>query len=407
MHTRPTHRPPQTSKQAKAEYKKHGPRISSQEVRVLKRGAVLLERAERINENEKKRKAAAKKKQEKEAREREARQHMGIPSQKPYVSPHQELMFNWVHVGQKNAARIEDVEAKQRGEENSTGVKEFPGSDPWDVEELDDGALLDTIEPLLAFSSGSDVESSGPEARGYRGSQQERPPLPCEPKKAPDPLVLEGLDPCDFVVSDTQVEREISVSPRFPPRRGSVDPVVPPDDPSIPPLSTQDVSFSKDDLEELGMVKAPAPVPKPVQRCIAKYPAKLGRVLGSGEAVEDARPALEPQPARELPPSKSSTERARDRILMPPPRPPPDRVPSHTGKVNPAQGLKLTPASVPKAAPGSVAKAKPGPIPQATPVPVPRVAPLHIPRPCPSDAVLGLQSTDFDLSSQDCREIYA
>ena len=75
--------PAQTIKQAKAEYKKHGPRISVQEQRRLDRDAELLTRAEKIREAERKRKAAKQRRLQKEEKEREARRTKGLPSQPP------------------------------------------------------------------------------------------------------------------------------------------------------------------------------------------------------------------------------------------------------------------------------------------------------------------------------------
>lgn len=70
---RPTRPPRQTLAQARAEFKKHGPRISSQEQRRLDRGAELFKRAEKIKLAEQRKKLAKEKRALKEEKEREAK----------------------------------------------------------------------------------------------------------------------------------------------------------------------------------------------------------------------------------------------------------------------------------------------------------------------------------------------
>ena len=78
MEPRPQHVPPQTSKQAKAAYKKHGFRLSTRDLREIERAEELQRRADRIKEQECRKKLAQKRKAEKEQREREARVKSGI-----------------------------------------------------------------------------------------------------------------------------------------------------------------------------------------------------------------------------------------------------------------------------------------------------------------------------------------
>ncbi|KAK8215840.1 hypothetical protein IWZ01DRAFT_180024 [Phyllosticta capitalensis] len=68
----------QTLKQAKASYKKHGPRISDKEQRQLQRGMELDRRAEEYKERERRRKEAMKKRKEREEKEKEIRSRMGV-----------------------------------------------------------------------------------------------------------------------------------------------------------------------------------------------------------------------------------------------------------------------------------------------------------------------------------------
>jgi hypothetical protein len=67
-----------TTRQAKADFRKHGPRISDTELRKMERRDELEARAERVRELEKKRKQSKRKREEKEERGRDAKQRMGI-----------------------------------------------------------------------------------------------------------------------------------------------------------------------------------------------------------------------------------------------------------------------------------------------------------------------------------------
>lgn len=75
---------PQTLKQAKKAYKKAGalPRFSDAEIRRLNRAAELQERADRMKEKDRKRKANLKKREERLAKEREERKKAHLPAVK-------------------------------------------------------------------------------------------------------------------------------------------------------------------------------------------------------------------------------------------------------------------------------------------------------------------------------------
>ncbi|KAI9797307.1 MAG: hypothetical protein M1835_001325 [Candelina submexicana] len=68
-----------TSRQIRRHYQKNGPRVSEAEVRRAQRGCELQQRAERIQKAERQRKINQRKKEEKEQKDREARKRMGIP----------------------------------------------------------------------------------------------------------------------------------------------------------------------------------------------------------------------------------------------------------------------------------------------------------------------------------------
>lgn len=216
--TTTTIRKPQTLAQAKAAYRKHGPRISSQEHRRLERGHELMLRAKRIKEREERKKANARRRSEKELRTRETRRNQGLPSQEPpkvRASQHR-LDFGLVKEPQEQA--LQSVMAR---EQNSSG-----GSSPREDESETDQAehFSDTVE-------------------------------------APDDLSM--LE--DFLPSSTQISRDIA----SPPRPASTSkPQIDLDSCSYPPtyarkgvdldidlesISTQDISLDDDDLHDLGI----------------------------------------------------------------------------------------------------------------------------------------------------------
>jgi hypothetical protein len=67
-----------TSRQAKADFRKHGPRVSDAELRKIERRDELEARANRLKELEKKRKLSKRKREEKDEREQDAKRRMGI-----------------------------------------------------------------------------------------------------------------------------------------------------------------------------------------------------------------------------------------------------------------------------------------------------------------------------------------
>ncbi|KAI9656135.1 MAG: hypothetical protein M1831_004706 [Alyxoria varia] len=363
VRTRPTHRPGQSLKKARAEFKEHGPRLSSQEARQLARGAELLDRAERIRENERKRKAAAKKKQEKESREREARRRMGIPTQeKVYVSPRQGRVVDFLKVEKRKGSL--EVKAPLRELQEKLGHDMFCGveepysngwqkegvemkkdvdDDPWELEDVDERSLLDTVENVRPASCSviSQEDSRLPLDKQdcpTKGSHHGKTDVEHQHR-----LPMQLLNPDDiwddFVDSATQVQREISCE--SPPERSSHQKSMSP--PQSPPLSTQDVAFTDDDLVELG--------------------------LDSHDSLIESIPSLSTVsvPCRTSGIGRTQVDVDRDRLLMPPPIIPASKLVEKTISQLPAKPV-LQSASA-------------------------------------TSLSSDLLEADFELSSQDCREI--
>ncbi|KAL6714128.1 hypothetical protein ACLMJK_008622 [Lecanora helva] len=116
-----SHRP-QTLKQAKKAYRKSGAtvRLSTSELAMIERRAVLQERADRIREREARRKANIRRREERNQKEREERQRMGIPSPVKggiHNGPSQLSLGKFVEVGEKRRSEDEWIEHEQAREE--------------------------------------------------------------------------------------------------------------------------------------------------------------------------------------------------------------------------------------------------------------------------------------------------
>ncbi|KAF2404126.1 hypothetical protein EJ06DRAFT_546115 [Trichodelitschia bisporula] len=78
MSFRPETYAPMTSKQAKKQYNKHGPRLTEKELKRLEQSAADDQRAQMLRDQEKRRKEARKKREIQQQREEEKRQELGI-----------------------------------------------------------------------------------------------------------------------------------------------------------------------------------------------------------------------------------------------------------------------------------------------------------------------------------------
>jgi hypothetical protein len=197
MEPRPQHIPPQTSKQAKAAYKKHGFRLSTRDLREIERAEELQRRADRIKEQECRKKLAQKRKAEKEQREREARARSGIglATQLAGYNHSQVRMKNGMEsflrkgavregagkdIGEKPKGGMDvllEEEEEKKPLDGGSGVQTAVSrheyakgaskgrwsqdrlddgtlleadsrgvSEPWDIEDVDDEAFMDAIE---------------------------------------------------------------------------------------------------------------------------------------------------------------------------------------------------------------------------------------------------------------------
>ncbi|KAK7537529.1 uncharacterized protein J3D65DRAFT_668173 [Phyllosticta citribraziliensis] len=167
----------QTLKQAKADYKKYGPRVSEKDKRQLERGIELDRRAEGIKERERRRKDAEKKRREKEAREKETRRSMGVGRATQLAG------FNHTQKQLKGAMEsFLGLGKKQQQPERDNDIVDAPAEDL-----LQDDGLLDSDEyywnssPLDASVHSQDAGGRGEGCAG---------PAPHTPEKRPGNLAI-------------------------------------------------------------------------------------------------------------------------------------------------------------------------------------------------------------------------
>lgn len=350
MPTGSTRAAPQTLRQAKAAYKKQGPRLSERERRQIERGAELLRRAERAKEQERRRKDYQRRREDRERKEREARRSVGIglATQLAGYSHTQTAMkrgmerFLGVGRTRGEGAEGEDEEGTELeedelwsggvdGGQSLCGALERKQSSPWDEDGMDE-ALLDVLDGAVMRVDGAQDSSprwaSNQRARNQHGSalQEERslvpdalpnsstadsPPAVSTPSKpvstGKPPATCETCaDPwADFLASSTQIARELTQSPRRPipcisPARAS----------SLPPISTQDLDLSVEDLEELGLSQPTYTTPPPNPYAMAPPPVPVPARSSSAVAVPLGSAA-----------DGRDAKASRDRMLMPPPPP--------------------------------------------------------------------------------------
>lgn len=177
---------PQTLKQAKKAYRKAGatPRMSEAELRRLARAVELQERADRIKEREIKKKANRKKKAEKMEKERGARRKVGLPEiREAYVGPSQlKLAFPGAHGKAKEDDESSDASGEEMARTDKQGVSE-------------------SVETPCRISR-SHLQPKSPNVII-------RPKSP-RAALADKPCRTSDHDWLDFVVSNTQIEQELS-----------------------------------------------------------------------------------------------------------------------------------------------------------------------------------------------------
>lgn len=424
--TRSTHRPPQTLAQAKADYARHGPRLSTQEARRLARGAELLRRAERLSEAEARRRCAARKRGERESRDREARARMGIGRREGPVGGSQRRL-SWGVAGRMGGVEKEEEEEEAQGVENA------------------ESALLSALGERVVTPSTAVVRNDFVTARvalhdnDAVPSPSDRPcrklarlPLPVLQSDTPAPApALPDVSWDDFLDSSTQIARDLSSEPAATTATAtasgaeiaSIRASMPQPEPEwslLDLLSTQDVSLSNEDMQELGVEALGVGVKAELARECTR-----GESSGGGEMMP---PTLTlPIPRRSASPVADSAETAKEapkvwnaRLMPPPPPPPPPLRFSKsannsvaTSKVAPEMWpARTTPPPPPPSLPPESKPPKP-PIPAGwlrPREPLAEISNRHASPvvgrgPAARPVVPAFDAADFVLSTQDCREI--
>ena len=448
MQKRPTHIGGQTSKQAKADYKKHGPRISTQEARQLQRGAELLERAEKIKQNERRRKAAKEKRLQKEQRERDARRNQGVASQlPPKIAASQTLLNGFLRPRERTESPCQLRRARLHAlndadDYGATDVEKatLTSSDetqPASNSEVVASEQITGTSQLLEDTFLEDFNVSSPDT--HDKSVQGRLPSQDTVSEATDAYkqseeqtakgISDDLD--SFLDSNTQLEREIDCLPtrrvtiinsnldttrNIPP---SDRPTAPVHQDSMPFLSTQDVNFSLDELEEPSSQSKSPQLNGKTQNTL--MPPPMRAVDDVGVFMSKPRPSMLPahwptSTANQT--SKSAAlDATDDRMLMPPPPRPlhADVHPSHIAASEQAHNrARMQPRRPDYVHPPSYGGLAAGDNPVVC-QPQSKSPPIRPRLPFSNDfktaaqlqAILEMSVDDFELSTQDCREISA
>ncbi|KAI9704919.1 MAG: hypothetical protein M1836_006699 [Candelina mexicana] len=304
-----------TSRQIRRHYQKNGPRVSEAEIRRAQRGCELQQRAERIQKAERQRKINQRKKEEKEQKDREARKRMGIPEPAVgYVGPSQIRMSQFFG---REGRRKEGKAQVTTHEEASTLAAAIASIDWDALNEEDSDVDIDPHKVNILRARNNFVSNGKPESQTIDGQspsansgaqaihlpeQQEEKKKDCEPLATVNAVLksnqipqsrIDGIDslpsvmqndteahlpahlsqaevivridePWDeeselvedwnnFLVSNTQIEREISlVSGQKLPMTQS----------SLPMASFADLDFTDEELSD-------PPSPGPTQRVAA------------------------------------------------------------------------------------------------------------------------------------------
>jgi hypothetical protein len=473
LQTRPTNVRPQTTAQARQAFTSHGPRISTQQCRQLTRGAELYERSEKIKEAERRRKLNAKRKSDKEDREREARRRMGIPSPRagPKVAASQGLLVDFVRVVArcgKEGHLIPDV---------GDGYEGIDGADFGD-DVLDDDSLLDAVEQKSIPASPDHTTQTKPDdmpaqqvpkypatkastsftgstdfvlareitwtqdidaARSFDSELIRSPTLTPEPQ-LPVSIVQDCWE--DMLCSNTQIEREMAITPRKSVKSMSKNDVAlqvtPPADVRttisadvfLAMLSTQDLTFSSPELDHCSL--SPRSEHSQSRQSPAKSPAdqKVSSTMPNNAVVPGLmlpppRPVIKTISSASdaaMPKLPGSAPDVTAKIMMPPPPRPVVKtpIPSRHG------AQSMPPPSLPPIRPSSRLPGTPQPMSTAARLagnitPNVRHSPYtsqqqhrcisiqpNATNPTSSsrlESMLDWTSADFELSTQDCREI--
>ncbi|KAF2095381.1 hypothetical protein NA57DRAFT_59398 [Rhizodiscina lignyota] len=354
----------QTLKQAKKAYKRAPttPTISGAERKRLEREIILDQRAERIKEAEERKRQTLKRKAKKEEQDREARKRagVGLATQLAGYSHTQKRMKrgmeNFLKAGKLEKDKQEDVgkvveEDEEYGGwdadfidddtlvEEELGVKvKSPENKPQDVirssqsfgENIDDESFVEAEESVIQDShQGSTntlsedlvrrtslVESQSTTnaprrdstfavrnvtpAKRKSPSNKELSSLPASPTK-PQPPELDAW--ADFIASNTQIATELT-----PPKIVSSKSLMYPESFSI---STQDLHFSDDDLDDVG---------NDATRAGSNAIAKSATIVPPRHSPRRGSPAFK-RPFLPASASKQPHQIGSKASMLPPPRP--------------------------------------------------------------------------------------
>ncbi|KAI4722814.1 hypothetical protein E4T48_01000 [Aureobasidium sp. EXF-10727] len=293
----------QTLKQAKAAFKARGSTfVTDTEKRQLERGAVLLQRAERIKESEARRKEVLKKKSLQDAKSTKT---CLLGTQR--VNDKFGYQRSQFHLGaflkpKHPAAPPSPAPLPALQEEES-------GTEPWEDDGVDDDTLLDLAgeSPVTTLKGPTQLPSQ------YTPSKTRG-----EPKLVSPSTTEEFGSWDDFLERSSQIARDLSVSQKpTPPATRSFD--------RIPSFTSGDFDLSADDLEELDwsvdtLHQNEAPLPRVPPQPVSKNGDMRSWVNGKNKKKDepggDIDRKLMPPPI--IPTKRPSSASAAARTNVPP-----------------------------------------------------------------------------------------
>jgi hypothetical protein len=243
----------QTTSEVKKQYKQNGPRLPDRQLKQLERGHKLDERAARLRDAERNRKAAKKKREEREEKERAARKQMGVGLATQLIGySHTQAQLKNGMEAFLGLERRKEEEQRRRDRELTRrleAIAQTVEKEPWDDDD-------DTDDMALHLPT-----SNTAPAEQYVDDDLD------------DETLLEAHD---LLVSDP-VEPSAIDAPRPP----SALPIQPPPPPPLPPPRTATITPSKTapTKDDADFVRLHGPLNKAIETVLDKLPEPLIELL--------------------------------------------------------------------------------------------------------------------------------
>ncbi|KAF1916607.1 hypothetical protein BDU57DRAFT_538892 [Ampelomyces quisqualis] len=259
-----------TSSEVKKLHKQNGPRLPERQLKQLARGHELAVRAARVREADERRRHARRKRAERDEKAQAARRQtgVGLATQLIGYSHTQAQLKRGMEAFLGVTTRNEDAQRRRDAElsKQLQAIAHVTDREPWDDDDddddddslpaehyvdddLDDDALLQAHDLAMSDPTCANPAPAHQDADFTRLHGPMKRSVEAGLEKLPEP-VHDGWD--DFLDSGTQIARELSADGPLaePLQKNPIAITQPAAVETVPPLSTQDLDFSIDDLEE-------------------------------------------------------------------------------------------------------------------------------------------------------------